>query len=101
MATRNRHSLGSRLHEDFPTLANILFYAAAALLVVRGTLPWIVVAMAVAIKWIWQIICFSRLTKRFDGGYVHLAAPLMEIYFIIANTILILLPLPNNRKFKK
>lgn len=101
VATRNRHSIGSRLHEDMPSIANILFYACAALLILRGTLPWIVVAIAVALKWIWQIVCFSRLTKRFDGGYVHLAAPIMEIYFIVANTILILLPLPNNRKFKK
>lgn len=101
VATRNRHSLGSRLQEDLPYLANLLFYAAAVLLVLRGTLPWPVVAAAAAIKWAWQIVCFSRLTKRFDGGYVHLAAPLLEIYFIIANTILILLPLPNNRKFKK
>ena len=101
VATRNRHSFFSRLHEDMPYLANVIFYAAAALLVLRGTLPWPVVAATVAVKWAWQIICFSRLTKRFDGGYVHFAAPLMEIYFIIANTILILLPLPNNRKFKK
>ena len=101
VATRNRHSLGSRLHEDLPYLANLLFYAACVLLVLRGTLPWPVVALVAILKWAWQIVCFSRLTKRFDGGYVHLAAPLFEIYFIIANTILILLPLPNNRKFKK
>ena len=101
VGTRNRHSLGSRLHESLPYLANVVFYAAAVLLVLRGTLPWPVVAAAAVVKWAWQIVCFSRLTKRFDGGYVHLAAPLLEIYFIIANTILILLPLPNNRKFKK
>ncbi len=101
VATRNRHSLASRLHEDMPYLANTLFYAAAILLILRGTLPWIIVAIIATLKWTWQIICFSRLTKRFDGGYVHFAAPLLEIYFIIANTILILLPLPNNRKFKK
>lgn len=101
VATRNRHSLGSRLHESLPYLANVVFYAACVLLVLRGTLPWPVVAAAAVIKWAWQIVCFSRLTKRFDGGFVHLAAPLLEIYFIIANTILILLPLHNNRKFKK
>ncbi len=101
VATRNRHSLASRLQEDLPYLANVVFYAAAVLLALRGTLPWVVVAAVAVLKWAWQIVCFSRLTKRFDGGYVHLAAPLLEIYFIIANTILILLPLPNNRKFKK
>ena len=101
VATRNRHRLADRLHESLPSIVNVLFYAVAVLLVLRGTLPWPVVAAAVAAKWAWQIVCFSRLTKRFDGGYVHLAAPLLEIYFILANTILILLPLPNNRKFKK
>ena len=101
VATRNRHRLTDRLRESMPSIVNVLFYAVAVLLVLRGTLPWPVVAAAVAIKWAWQIVCFSRLTKRFEGGYVHLAAPLLEIYFILANTILILLPLPNNRKFKK
>ncbi|MBP5342011.1 MAG: glycosyltransferase [Bacteroidales bacterium] len=101
VATRNRHSFANRLSESLPSWANLLFYAAAVLLILRGALPWLVVAGIAVLKWAWQIVCFSRLTKRFDGGYVHFAAPLFEIYFIIANTILILLPLPNNRKFKK
>lgn len=101
VATRNRHTLANRLQQSLPTIVNALFYAAAVLLLLRGTLPWPVIAATIAIKWAWQIVCFSMLTKRFDGGYVHFAAPLLEIYFTIANTILILLPLPNNRKFKK
>ena len=101
VATRNRHSFGGRLYEALPSIANTVLLAAAVLLLLRGMLPWVAVATAVALKWAWQIVCFSRLTKRFDGGLVHLAAPLLEIYFILANTILILLPLPNNRKFKK
>lgn len=101
VGTRNRHSFGGRLHKSLPAVANVVLAAAAVLLLLRGALPWIVVAAAVAVKWAWQIVCYSRLTKRFDGGLVHLAAPLLEIYFIIADTILILLPLPSNRKFKK
>ena len=101
VATRNRHRWIDRFQESLPGWANLVFYVLGALLLVRGTLPWIAVAAAVALKWAWQIICFSRLTKRFEGGYVHLAAPLLEIYFMVANTILILLPLPSNRKFKK
>lgn len=101
VATRNRHTLASRLREQLLPAANILFYAAAALLIVRHPSLWPVVAALVAAKWAWQTVCFSRLTKRFDGGMVHFAAPLLEIYFIIANTFLILLPLHNNRKFKK
>ena len=101
VAIRNRHRLADRLHESLPTWTNLVFYATAVLLVLQGSLPWVAVAAAAVLKWAWQIVCFSRLTRRFDGGYVHWAAPLMEIYFMVANTILILLPLPNNRKFKK
>ncbi len=101
VATRRRHSLGSRLNEQLTPLANLLFYCAGALLLVQGSLPWIVVAACAIVKWAWQIVSFSRLTHRFDGGYIHFAAPIFELYFMVANTILILLPLQSNRKFKK
>lgn len=101
VGTRNRHTTASRLREELPGAATLLFYAAAVLLILNGSLPWVITATLVALKLAWQIVCFAQLTRRFDGGYVYLAAPLYEIYFIIANTILILLPLPNNRKFKK
>ena len=101
VATRGRHRLLQRLHETLPMWANLLFYGCGVGLVLIGNLPWVVVAVAVVLKWAWQIVCMSRLTRRFDGGYVHWAAPLLEIYFIISDTILLLSPLPNNRKFKK
>lgn len=100
VGTRNRHSIGSRLREDVPLLANAVFYAAAVLSILEGALPWVIVAVAVLLKWVWQTVCFAKLTKRFDGGYIHFAAPLMEIYFMVANTILVLLPLHSNKKFK-
>ncbi len=101
VGTRGRHSLGSRMLEEMTPLANVVFYAAAVLLILIGSLPWPVTAAAVALKLAWQIVCFSQLARRFEGGLVYLLAPLMEIYFMIANTILILLPLSNNRRFKK
>ena len=101
VGTRNRHTVGSRLREELPGAATLLFYATAVLLILNGSLPWVITAALVAMKLAWQIVCFAQLTRRFDGGHVYLAAPLYEIYFIIANTILILLPLPSNRKFKK
>lgn len=101
IGTRNRHSFFSRLGEELTPLADIVFYAAAVLLIIGGSLPWPVTAFVIALKLAWQIVCFAQLAKRFEGGLVYLAAPLMEIYFIIANTILILLPLSNNRRFKK
>lgn len=101
VGTRNRHSTGSRLSEWLTPLANIIFYAAAVLLIIGGSLPWPVTAAVLALKIAWQIVCFSQLARRFEGGLVYLAAPLFEIYFIIANTILILSPLSSNRRFKK
>jgi len=101
VATRGWHSLGSRLTEQMTPLANIAFYAAAALLLAHGGLPWGMVLLALVLKWAWQIVSLAQPAKRFDAGMVYLAAPIMEIYFIVANTFLILTPLPSNRKFKK
>jgi glycosyltransferase involved in cell wall biosynthesis len=101
VSTRNWHSIGSRLLEDLLPLFNIAFYTMAVMLLINGTLPWMVVAGLVAIKWAWQMVSFAQLCKRFEGGLTYLAAPLLEIYFILANTILVLTPLDNNRKFSK
>lgn len=100
VSTRNWHSVGGRLMEDLLPISVALFYTMGGLLLAGGSLPWIVLAAALAVKLVWQTVCFSRLTKRFGGGLVWLAAPFFEIYFIIANTILVLTPLENNRKYK-
>lgn len=100
VGTRNRHTLANRLRESAPGWIAVMFYLAAVLLLVRGTLPWLVVAVALVLKVAWQMFSFAKLSKRFEGGLVYLVAPFFEIYFIIANTILILLPLYSNRKFK-
>ena len=100
VGTRNRHSLGSRLVEELPPLSVVVFYTAAVLLILDGSLPWVVTALVLALKIAWQTICFANLSKRFEGGVVYLFAPLFEIYFTLANTILILLPLSNNRRFR-
>lgn len=101
VSTRNWHSVGGRMLEDLLPISTALFYTMAVLLILGGSLPWVAVAVTVALKWAWQMVSFAQLTKRFDGGMVFLAAPLLEIYFIIANTILVLTPLSNNRKFNK
>ena len=101
VSTRNWHSVGGRLLEDLLPISVVLFYTLGALMLIQGGAPWAVLAIAAVVKWAWQIVAFSRLTKRFDGGLVYLAAPIFEIYFIIANTILVLTPLDNNRKFSK
>lgn len=101
VATRNRHSLIDRIRESLPTWASVLFYLTAILLILSNTTLWPIVAAWVVVKWAWQIVCFAQLARRFDGGHVYWTAPLYELYFIFANTILILLPTQGNRKFKK
>jgi len=101
VSTRNWHSVGGRLLEDLLPISVALFYTMGALLLANGGMPWGMIAIAAVVKWAWQIVAFSQLSKRFEGGLVYLAAPLYEIYFIIANTILVLTPLDNNRKFSK
>lgn len=101
VSTRNWHSVGGRLLEDLLPIAVVLFYAMGAFLLAGGGMPWGMIGIAAVVKWAWQIVAFSQLAKRFDAGLVYLAAPLYEIYFIIANTILVLTPLSNNRKFSK
>ncbi len=101
VATRSWHSLGSRLTEQILPLSNIAFYVAGIFLLLHGGLPWGMVLIAAVLKWAWQIVAMAQPAKRFDAGMVYLAAPIMEIYFIVANTFLILTPLPSNRKFKK
>lgn len=101
VATRRRHSIGSRAAEQMLPVANIAFYVAATLMAMHGTVALIAAVALGVLKWAWQIVCFSRLTRKFDGGYIHFAAPLLELYFIVANTFLILSPLHSNRKFRK
>ncbi|MBR1550229.1 MAG: glycosyltransferase [Bacteroidales bacterium] len=101
VSTRNWHSVGGRMMEDLLPISNVVFYAMVVLLALGGGMPWGAVLIAAVLKWAWQIVAFAQLCKRFEGGLVYLAAPLFEIYFIIANTILVLTPLDNNRKFSK
>jgi glycosyltransferase involved in cell wall biosynthesis len=101
VSTRNWHSVGCRMYEDLPYLANVLFYGMAIALIALGNLPWIVVAAFAALKWAWQMVSLAQLAKRFEAGLIYLAAPLFEIYFIFANLVLVLTPIENNRKFSK
>lgn len=72
----------------------VLFYLTGTLLLVAGTMPWVVLAGALALKLAWQIICVSQSTKRLNiKPVVFWISPLLEIYFLIANTFLTIIPL--------
>ena len=76
-------------------LAVLLFYAAGALLLALGTMPWQLLAIVLMLKLSWQIVATAQACRRLDvRPVVYALAPLMEIYFLIANTILAVSPLP-------
>ena len=87
-STKKYYSCKDKTILSLPYFAVTLFYAAVVLLLVAGTFPWEIVAGVVAIKLLWQIIAFSRLSKRFDVKGVAIWSPLYELYFLFANTIL-------------
>ena len=94
ITTHAFHPLSTKLTRLIRPANVILFYLAALLLLFRGTFPWEILAAALAVKIIWQIIAASQATKRLDIKPVaHWLAPLLEIYFIIANTFLKIIPL--------
>lgn len=94
ITTHAFYPLSTKLTRLIRPASVILFYLAALLLLFRGTFPWEILAAALAVKIIWQIIAASQATKRLDIKPVaHWLAPLLEIYFIIANTFLKIIPL--------
>lgn len=68
-------------------VAVLLFYAALALLIVRG-FPWYLLVSLFVLKSAWQIVAFWQLCKQFGVKKLYWFAPVFEIYFLCANTIL-------------
>ena len=76
-------------------LAVLLFYAAGAVLLALGTMPWEILALVLALKLAWQIVATAQACKRLGTSTLTFAlSPLLEIYFLVANTILAISPLP-------
>lgn len=76
----------------------LLFYASAAALLALGSFPWEVVAGAVALKFAWQIVCTAQSARRLAvKPPTCYLAPLFEIYFLLADTILHFSPLPRKQ----
>ena len=75
-------------------LAVLTFYAAGAILLALGTMPWEVLALVLAMKLAWQIVATAQACKRLKvTAVVYALAPLWEIYFLFSNTILKISPL--------
>ena len=97
-STKKYYSCKDKTLLSLPYIAVTLFYAAVVLLLVAGTFPWEIVAAIVTIKLAWQIITFSRLSKRFDVKGVTFWSPLYELYFLLANTILYVTTLHHKKR---
>lgn len=87
-ATKKYYQWDLKLMLSLHPLAVLLFYLSIVLLLVLHTFPWEILAGVVALSWIWQIVCFSQLSKRFEVKMVHFFSPFYELYFLFANTIL-------------
>jgi cellulose synthase/poly-beta-1,6-N-acetylglucosamine synthase-like glycosyltransferase len=92
-ATYNRHSFGQKMAGASGGIALLLFYGAAAALIATGLFPWEIVAGALLLKFVYQIVAFAQLEKGFGEKNLCWLAPIYEIYFFFANTILLLFPL--------
>lgn len=77
-------------------LSVFLFYAAGIVLLMLGALPLMVLALVLVLKLSWQIVSTAQACKRLKvQAVVYALSPLMEIYFLLSNTILKISPLSN------
>ena len=93
--THKYYSLWLKLSRLLPSCCLVLFYLAGALLLASTAMPWLLLLAALLVKLAWQIVATSRAAARLMvKPVVAWLSPLMEIYFLFANTILSLSPLP-------
>lgn len=93
--THKYYPFGLKLQRLVRPLSVVLFYLAGALLLLAGTMPWPVLAAALLVKLAWQIVAAAQASGRLMvKPVVYWLSPLLEIYFIFANTILSISPLP-------
>lgn len=96
-ATKRYYSASQKFLLGLYPSSVLLFYAALAVLLALH-FPWQYVAMAWVLKTAWQVWSFSRFSKRLEIKNVHFYSPLLEIYFLFANTFLFLSTLHKNKR---
>ena len=93
--THKYYPFGLKLQRLVRPLSVVLFYLAGVLLLLAGTMPWPVLAAALLVKLAWQIVAAAQASGRLMvKPVVYWLSPLLEIYFLFANTILSISPLP-------
>ena len=94
IATHSYYRFGLKLARFAKPLCVLLFYLAGALLLVLGTFPWQILAAVLVLKLAWQITSTAVAARRLGvKPIIYILSPLFEIYFLIANTFLSIIPL--------
>ena len=94
IATHSYYRFGLKLARFAKPLCVLLFYLAGALLLVLGTFPWQILAAVLVLKLAWQITSTAVAARRLGvNPIIYILSPLFEIYFLIANTFLSIIPL--------
>lgn len=96
-STRCYYSFLQRLRIVMRPLMLVLFYAACAYMFVLPSVPWVIPAALLLLKLVWQIVCVAYAQKRFSLQNYHWFAPLFELYFLVADTILAIITLHPKR----
>lgn len=92
--THRHYAFSTKFFRLLRPLSVLAFYLSGALLLAFGTMPWQVLAAALLVKLAWQIVCTAQATRRLQiKPAAYWFSPLLEIYFLIANTILSITPL--------
>lgn len=87
-SSRRFYSVKDKLILSLYPLSQLLFLLSLVLLFVGGTFPWQMLAIIIAAKFLWQILCSFFLNKRFEIKLLHFFSPFFELYFLFANTFL-------------
>lgn len=101
MATYRHHTFWQKTVSATGDMALVVFYGAVAALIATGLFPWEILAGVVLLKFGVQILSLAQLEKALGEKGLCWAAPMFEIYFLVANTILLMFPLKYKYKNKK
>ena len=88
MRSRRHYPVGQKMGLLFYPLMQLLFVLALVLLWTGGIMLWQILAGVLAVRIIWEMVCFYFLAKRFEMNRLWWAVPFFELYFLISNTFL-------------
>lgn len=86
--TKRYYDFGTKLMLSIKPLCVALFYASWLILLLAQHFAWQILLGVMVLKLAWEMVSYAMLTKRFSAKKNFLLAPLFELYFLIANTIL-------------